>query len=665
MKKGISNIFGAIFMGTALLAVPSCTDTWEEHYTADESNAATKTVWELMQEKPELSNFCSVISKAKFYRDEQSVAYTLNGTDTVYYTYKDVLLANTPVTVWAPNNDALSVEEWAELEKMAEEYPYNLQQQFVCNHIALYRKTMTKPGSEPETIRLSNSKFATINYAEGQFGKFNESYVTEANIGATNGLLHVIDSKNEFPFNLYEYIKYSGKVKCFRDYLVERDTLIFNQGASIEGFPDENGNPTYVDSSYTQNNLMFDLSSYNPTQNDANDEWMTNMKMFHAQINTEDSAFVMIIPTDKAWKETTERLKPYYKYVDAYPKMNKLVTTPEATYLLTLDKARAGFANGMQRENDPQSFVDSLQVASIEMDMIYPLVFNARVQRGNGGVVWTAQQFVDNYPSCEYLLTTTGDTIRDVYKEVDGVKQKVWEMASLLKDGVVEVKEMSNGYAIITDTWNFPSDYFMRDVDVETNSFVYKKVTSSTVLADKEMNNILAKDWIDDYGRVSQQRYLHVKSNTATAENRIVFQLNGSKYGQADVMSGKYDIMAVMVPTWYNSSAETPDIPKKISQSKLTFNLYYWDETLKEAAASKGYGYSNQTKYTVSWDFHNQKVDTLILFEDFEFPVSYRNVRNSYPVLEIVSKVTTTQSRNGYTAEYCIDRIILKSKESE
>jgi hypothetical protein len=158
---------------------------------------------------------------------------------------------------------------------------------------------------------------------------------------------------------------------------------------------------------------------------------------------------------------------------------------------------------------------------------------------------------------------------------------------------------------------------------------------------------------------------LHVKNNNTTAENKIVFQLNGSKYGQADVMSGKYDIMAVMVPIWYNSSAETPDIPKKISQSKLTFNLYYWDETLKEAAASKGYGYSNQTKQTFAKDFHNQKVDTLMLFEDFEFPVSYRNVRNSYPVLEIVSKVSTIQSRNGFTAEYCIDRIILKSKESE
>ena len=151
-------------MGTALMAVPSCTDTWNEHYQAEDAYTATESLWELLEARKELSNFRSIVSKAKFYRDETHPAYTINGEDTVFYTFKDVLNANSPVTVWAPTNDALTAEEWQKFEEMAENDGYNLQQQFVGNHIALYRKTMTKSGKE--TLRLINSKFAVINYDE-------------------------------------------------------------------------------------------------------------------------------------------------------------------------------------------------------------------------------------------------------------------------------------------------------------------------------------------------------------------------------------------------------------------------------------------------------------------------------------------------------------------
>ena len=319
MKKGINRILGAFIMGTALMAVPSCTDTGEEHYNAEDTGSADKTLWELLEEREDLSSFRNIVSKAKYYRDEGRPAFTMNGSDTVFYTYKDILSGNSPVTVWAPKNDALTAEEWARYEQMAETNAYNLQQQFISNHMALFRKTMTKTGKE--TIRLINNKFATLDYDNGLIQK---SAIKEKNIGASNGLLHIIDSENEFLYNLYEYIKFSGVVNTFKEYLVQRDTLIFMQGSSIEGLPDANGNPTYVDSVYFQDNLMFSRSIYDPTGADSEEEWMTRMKMFNAQISIEDSAFVMIVPTDKAWAEARAKLAPYYKYADAYPKMNKL-----------------------------------------------------------------------------------------------------------------------------------------------------------------------------------------------------------------------------------------------------------------------------------------------------------------------------------------------------
>ena len=99
MKKGINKYFGALFMGTALMAVPSCTDTWNEHYQPTDEYTATESIWELLEGREDLSKFREIVGKAKYYRDEFHPAFTLNGEDTVFYTFKDVFSANTPITV--------------------------------------------------------------------------------------------------------------------------------------------------------------------------------------------------------------------------------------------------------------------------------------------------------------------------------------------------------------------------------------------------------------------------------------------------------------------------------------------------------------------------------------------------------------------------------------
>ena len=76
--------------GTALMAVPSCTDTWNEHYRTEDQHTANNSLWELLEAEEELSNFRSIVAKAKYYRDEHHPAFTINGNDTVYYTFKDV-----------------------------------------------------------------------------------------------------------------------------------------------------------------------------------------------------------------------------------------------------------------------------------------------------------------------------------------------------------------------------------------------------------------------------------------------------------------------------------------------------------------------------------------------------------------------------------------------
>lgn len=643
-------------MGTALLAVPSCTDTWSEHYLTEDAYTANESLWEVLEGREDLSNFREIIEKAKFYRDEHHPAFTIEGEDTVYYTFKDVLNGNTPVTVWAPANEAMTQEEWDKFAAMAETDGYNLQQQFLGNHIALYRKTMTKSGQE--TFRLINSKFATVNYDDSKLQKSN---VVEKNIGARNGLLHVLESQNEFLFNLYEYIKFSGEVNTFSEYLVKRDTLYFEPSKSIEGLPDENGNPTYVDSVYVLNNMMFDMNSENPTSIDANDAWMNNLNMFHAQLNTEDSAFVMIVPTDIAWETVTNKLKPYYKYVSTYPRMDKTKIGSTKASTSSIFSARKSYENGKGYET-----VDSLQDVNINMDIITPLVFNVNLQPNNG-TVWTLDKFMKGgYRECEYLLTTVGDTIRDVYEEINGIKTLVWSKNSLFEDASVkEQKEMSNGYAIVSDKWNYPRSYWMRDIDVDASVFKTYDKSAATNTAEFDINNTISKDWIDEYGRCSEQKYLQVSGRSASTNPEIVFALEGSKQGYADAMSGKYDVQIVLVPRWYETSQDGErDTTAVVYKNRLICTLYYWDESLIGGSDLK---YTKQNKIVSDKiEYSGEKVDTITVLTDVEFPVSYKNLLQAHPVLHITSdKISKDDEKANYNRTFNIDRIILKSKEAE
>ena len=643
-------------MGTALMAVPSCTDTWSEHYLTEDAYTANESLWEVLEGREDLSNFREIVQKAKFYRDEHHPAFTIEGEDTVYYTFKDVLNGNTPVTVWAPANEAMTQEEWDKFAAMAETDGYNLQQQFLGNHIALYRKTMTKSGQE--TFRLINSKFATVNYDDSKLQKSN---VVEKNIGARNGLLHVLESHNEFLFNLYEYIKFSGDVNTFSEYLVKRDTLYFEPSKSIEGLPDANGNPTYVDSVYVLNNMMFDMNSENPTSIDANDAWMNNLNMFHAQLNTEDSAFVMIVPTDIAWETVTNKLKPYYKYVSTYPRMDKTKIGSTKASTSSIFGARKSYENGKGYET-----VDSLQDVNINMDIITPLVFNVNLQPNNG-TVWTLEKFMKGgYRECEYLLTTVGDTIRDVYEEINGIKTLVWSKNSLFEDASVkEQKEMSNGYAIVSDKWNYPRSYWMRDIDVDASEFKYYDKAASTNIEEFDINNTISKDWIDEYGRCSEQKYLHVAGRSASTNPEIAFALEGSKQGYADAMSGKYDVQIVLVPRWYETSQDgARDTTAVIQKNRLICTLYYWDENL---IGGSDLNYKKQNKIVSDKiEYSGEKVDTITVLTDVEFPVSYKNLLQAHPVLHITSdKISKDDEKANYSRTFNIDRIILKSKEAE
>lgn len=665
----IYKYIGAMALGAVLVAMPGCTDTWDDHYNSSvASSGTTLTLWDMIQKNPDYSNFAQIVQNAKYYKDNTHVVST--------YTYADILAGGQVNTVWVPENSALSDAEWQKwfdmcgVNSRAEgdetQAPsldgYNVQQQFLGNHIALWRHNISEPGVD--TVKMINGKnieFDKANLTFGGVALVKDQY----NIPTANGVMHVIKGVAPFHYNFYEYLKYTDPQTKFGKYVVGKDTTYFFSAASIEGLPDENGNPTYVDSVYRTSNRLFESTHYLPDE--GREKWQMTDNGFGARINNEDSVFIMLMPNDAAWDAAYEMLKSSHVYASTYD-----------------DKSKGDLnATTAIKGLDP----DSLQKMSIEMDMISPLVFNIHKQPKRGGSeMWTVDMFKEfKGEGCDYLLNTFGDTLRAVGD---------WKPSDLFN---VESIDMSNGIAYEVTSWNFPKEYFTPDVEVEiegggifynTESNKYK-VGSGT--KKYTFSNETYRDITNLYGKVSNSNFYHLDAPGPTAVPKAEFKLFGNNPNayvpNAQVMSGKYDIQIVVVPHWYIDIANAQQIDEKfyaiidtiVSEYDITDTTFVRSKTeidteyVEKLAKANQYKFRTQISYcndatkdkTSSWEtntYDGLKVDTITVAADFEFPYSYKNMRFSYPTLIFEGQTGKKDAQEGFVYDFVIDKIILKRK---
>jgi len=673
----INRYIGAIALGTVLLAVPGCTDSWDDHYSNEPVSGTTKTLWDVINDPDNnFSRFADIVKHAKYYKDNTHAVST--------YTYEDILKGGQVNTVWVPDNDALTEAEyqkWMQMLDMSRadgeggsNDAYNVQQQFLGNHIALWRHSISEPGVD--TVKMINGK--NLVFDKGA-RKLEGISLGEYNIPTTNGVLHVLKGIAPFRYNFYEYLKYRDPQTEFGKYVVGKDTTYFFASGSIEGLPDENGNPTYVDSVYFTSNRLFESRRYLP--DDGAEKWLMSENGFNARINNEDSVFVMLMPTDEAWNAAYNKLEESHLYGFRYEDKSKGDLSGNAT-VVYLDVP------------------DTLQKMSIEMDLVSPLVFNIHKQPKVGGEMWTLESFQKKKgDGAEYLLNTFGDTLRTVGD---------WKLSDLF---IGEPTEMSNGLAYEVDSWNFPSQFYTPDVNVEiehTGIFYNIESTRYKVGGDSQrytFSNDAFKDIADRYGRVNKNNFFHLTGKGPTEAPNVDIKLFGNDPNayvpDAQVMSGKYDIQVVLVPHWYidiaaagkidrkfyaivdtivseyditdttfvrsETEIDTAYIKKLAATNKYKFNatLSYNDGTVKSNGKDKTFkltGIKGQNYDGKGYIYDGLKVDTLTLVEDFEFPVSYKNMRFSYPTIYIQGATGKSDAKDGYVYDLVIDKIILKRK---
>ena len=441
----------------------------------------TSTLWGLIKSNPNYSRFANIAQHAKYYKDEKHPMSD--------YSFENILKGGQVNTVWVPNNNVLTEEKYQMWMDMCETDGYKVQQQFLGNHIALWRYNISEPGIS--TIRMINGKKLAFDKTDRTLDGFS---IGEYNFPAINGVMHVLNGIVPFHYNFYEYLRYGEPQTKLGQYVIRRDTSYFSPEQSIEGLPDINGYPTYVDSVFIYSNTLFEKTHYI-----GDDQWLMADQGFGARINNEDSAFVMLMPTDAAWDTAYEMLKDSHKYATVYEDKSK---------------GDIGVISRFSGLNP-----DSLQKKSIEMDIISPLVFNIHQQpKRNGSEMWNPDMF-KNYKGegAEFLLNTFGDTLRAVGD---------WNPSKLFD---VEQTEMSNGIAYEVNSLNFPSEYITPDVEVEienTSTFYntdgvqskYKVGYGSKKYA---FSNQAYKEITSRYGEVSNNNFYYLEAPGATLGPKV------------------------------------------------------------------------------------------------------------------------------------------------
>ena len=178
--------YKVIGLAIAALTFGACSDTWDDHNNRAPEGVEEGSLWQAIQQNPELSNFSSVVEACGY----------------------DKSLASAQVfTVFAPTNSCLSKEEAdkliaaynAEKDKFDDNDNSTIKE-FLQNHIALYNYSVSS--SSNDSIVMMNGKNMVLTSST-----IGDSPLTSTNKLYGNGVLFTVGSQVDYFPNVFEYIR--------------------------------------------------------------------------------------------------------------------------------------------------------------------------------------------------------------------------------------------------------------------------------------------------------------------------------------------------------------------------------------------------------------------------------------------------------------------------
>lgn len=558
-------LLGGVGGGGLLTA---CSDTWDDHYDSlgDDSGMHDGTLWQAIKSDPKLSNFASVVEACDIAKD-------LNGSQVF--------------TVFAPTNDCFSQAEAQALiasyrQQVADsviEEDNTVIKEFVQNHIALYNYSVAV--TSRDSIVFMNGKYAVL--SNGDIGG---ATLLTRNQLYSNGILYTLGNQIGYLSNVFEYVAKDPELDSLRSFLYNSSYYYreFEPDLSVPGSI-VNGKTQYLDSVFNQRNELFE---------------------FLGRLNSEDSTYIMVAPTNEVWRDLVGEYENYFAYPQNLEKRDSFVYTNSRLAIVQGTTFSRTF-------NTDESLKDSaMSVNSVR---------NYAQRKARWGAPF------------EYF---------EYYKPLDA-------HGALNQSQVIPC---SNGEVRKASTWNIDKLMSFHQYNI-INAEARNSIKEIRKQADSHGDSIemasTATIYVNSdnrfYDKVWNNSFIELTPNSASANYWVEFNLK-------DVLSNiGYDIYLVTVPALARDSNAT-------SAQRLPTKFRC---KLKEPGKAESVSLKNREGGS---DFITRPdtIDYLLLAEDYKFDVCTWGVDNNnmQVTLNVETSVTNSELRRElYTRTVRIDCILL------
>lgn len=553
----------------AALAITGCSDTWDDHYGDSQSDAAVgSSLWEMIRDNDQLSNFAQVLKETKYDR---------------------ALGSSQVFTVFAPTNDAFTAEDAADVIKLYEqekqkgvkEKDNRAIKEFVQNHIALYNHSVATSGAD--SLVMMNGKYLVLTPQT-----LGDSPLLTTNVLTKNGLLFTLGDVADYHGNVFEAVQSDSDLDSIGNFIAAFNEYEFRPSLSVAGGI-EDGRTWYLDSVSVLTNDIFYYTDY---------------------INSEDSVFWMVAPTNDVWNELVKEYEPYFNY-----------------------------DSNVQKR-------DSLCWVRPRLAVVTGTVFS---QTRNAKRV--GDEFVWNTDSAMSVNAADYNMRRYAWGRSD---MKYYQYDNPFDEGgaYTGTREIdcSNGKVIVADKWNIDKkETFFLEVLVEGEDRTCFDQVNEVSTQDPVYQSI--ESWSPFYNKVSNNRFVNIMPKSFNSEAR--FKL-------PDLLSNiGYDIYVVFVPLAAVDSMATEFLPCKF-QASISYHKENGDE-------SPFYFLPDNRDDLSRTEIHNYEtdpnvVDSVLLISDYKFPTCSWGLNESQVFLNLKVDLRSSE-QSKYTGYMRIDCIILKPHE--
>ena len=552
-------------LAVAALTLASCTDTWDDHYDTVVQGDGT-TIWQtIASSNSNMQNFKRVMETTGY----------------------DVALNSSQVfTVFAPidevftSSDADRIINLYNQEKMqgTKDKDNRAIKEFVQNHIALYNHSVAKSGAD--SIVMMNGKYLVLTPEA-----LGSSPILTKNQQKSNGVLFTVGDQVKYSYNIFEYLSADQEIDSVGKFLTSYNEYEFNAKESVPGGIID-GKTWYLDSvEVLQNKLFTEIG----------------------RINSEDSTYWMLAPTNEVWDSLVAEYTPYFTYDDMVAKR------------------------------------DSVQFAETRLAILRGTVFS-RTKNTDATIRDSA------------LSVNASTYAYRVYKD-----QSYYQYDRPFDAGGVfstaEFVPCSNGQVLKAADWLVDNrQTFFQKIIVEGESRNYLDGVKETTTTNPVVKTVTSDNPF--YNKVSQNKFVLV-GPTASSAAEVRFKLPNllSNIG--------YDIAVVFAPAVAEDTLAKANqrVPVKF-QASISYHL------MDGKASAQCYLPENDSTLRASrrtnFETNPDKVDTVFLAKDIKFPTCSYGLDDTQVMLTLTTSLRAAEIQNETrTANMRIDCIIVRPHEED